>query len=138
MDQDLNIYGGRYSKEKAIKDGLTEEQYVKGHGGLSDSIAQAAKTRYEISKLADELSKKANSFADKSGLVTNKTPEFLSLKKELFAACKALRDFNTSALGKIVQQEVRKLDVNARIQIIRGNIKTTSQLRAEYAGELAK
>jgi len=120
------------SAKDAIAKGLTEGEFVKEQGGLSDSIAQAVQKRYELSKVADELSKKANSFADKSGLVNNKTPEFLSLDKELFVAVKAEKDFNRSALGKIVKQEVRKLDIKTRMEIIKGNIKTTTQLRAEY------
>jgi hypothetical protein len=118
--------------QKAKAEGKTFDEWVKGQVAVGDSIGQAMKKEFELEKLTDELSKKANSFSGKGGLVENKTPEYLQVKSELDKAMKEYRTFKSSELGKLVQQERRKLPIDVRMKMLKGEIKTRSQLKAEW------
>ena len=106
----------------------TPEEFVKAQGGVGDSIATVMKKECEREKLTDELSKKANSFSGKMGIVSDRSPEYLAVKSELDKAMKEYRNFKSSDLGKIVQQERRKIPIQVRMRMLNGDIQTKSQL----------
>ena len=115
---------------KEAKKYKSAEEFVKAQGGIGDSIGQAIKKKVELDSITDELSKKANSFASKGGLVEDtKNLEYLKIKSELNKKMSELKAFNNSPLGKLVQQEVNKQkDFNLRKKLRTGNFQTKSQL----------
>ena len=106
------------------------EEFVKAQGGVGDSIGQAIREKVELDKITDELSKKANSFAGKGGLVEDsKNPEYLKIKTELDKKMSELRAFNNSPIGKLVIEETNKQkDFVLRKKLRTGDFQTKSQL----------